>query len=444
VAIRGEKLDGHGYVQAAASAGAKMFVVEQAVSVPDGATMVVVADARRAAAVLAGAFCGNPSRSIDVIGITGTHGKTTTSFMLRHIAESAGLPAGMLTTVCYDVGTRMLDAPQTTPDPVLLNRLLAEAASAGVQVMPMEVSSHSLCQHRVTGLGFKGAVFTNLASDHLDYHVTWEAYREAKARLFQMLEPGAFCALNADDDNWQYYADRTSARVMTYSIRRRADVQGKLESADVQGVAFSLIHGRKSYPVRLRLLGIHNAENALAAAAAALSLGIEGGRVAAALSTFGGVPGRLERVETGNGFSVFVDYAHTDGSLETVLSNVKPYVRNRLIVVFGAGGDRDRTKRPRMAGAVERFADFSVLTSDNPRSEDPMSIIREIETGFRQGNSRLVKPDRHEAIETALNMAKSGDVVVVAGKGHEDYQIFADRVEHFDDREVVREILKHL
>jgi UDP-N-acetylmuramoyl-L-alanyl-D-glutamate--2,6-diaminopimelate ligase len=442
VAISGEKTDGHDYVPAAAAAGARLFVVEHAVAVPRDATMVITGDARKAAALLAAEFYGNPSTRLDVVGITGTHGKTTTTYMLRHIAASAGLRAGMLTTVRYDSGRRSMKAPQTTPDSILLNELLAEAAGSGVRVMPMEVSSHSLCQHRVTGIDFRGALFTNLASDHLDYHQTREAYREAKGRLFEMLRPDAFCVLNADDVNWTYYADRTSARVMTYSARQVGDVQGCIRSADVRGVEFDLLYRGERHPVRQKLLGIHNVENALGAAACALSLGLEAAEVAAALESFPGVPGRLESMGNGQGFSVFVDFAHTDGSLATVLSNLKPYVRGRLILVFGAGGDRDRTKRPRMAEAAARFADFSILTSDNPRSENPQEIIAQIRTGFRNGAAYTIEPDRRKSIFAAVNMARPGDVVLIAGKGHEDYQIFADRVEHFDDREVVREALE--
>ncbi len=441
VAVNGERVDGHNYVAAAGAAGAKLFVVERAVAVGRGATMVVVKDSRKAAAVLAAEFHGRPSEALDVIGITGTHGKTTTSYIIRHIMNFSGRKSGMLTTVEYDTGSQVLKASQTTPDAVRLNQLLSEALSAGVKVMPVEVSSHALCQQRVTGLKFRGAVYTNLASDHLDYHKTRDAYREAKAKLFEMLEPDAFCALNADDANWEYYANRTLARVLTYSAGKAADVSGQVDCADIHGVKFGLVHGGASYPVRLGLVGLHNVENALGAAASAIALGMEAGEVAAALSAFPGVPGRLERVETENGFGVFVDYAHTDGALATVLSNVKPLVRGRLIVVFGAGGDRDRGKRSRMGRAVERYADFVVLTSDNPRSEDPMRIIKEVQAGFRQTNSRLVRPDRREAIETALGMARTGDVVLIAGKGHEDYQVFANRMEYFDDREVVQETL---
>jgi UDP-N-acetylmuramoyl-L-alanyl-D-glutamate--2,6-diaminopimelate ligase len=237
-------------------------------------------------------------------------------------------------------------------------------------------------------------------------------------------------------------APRRRPQVPRGGLHKPRDVRARIESANLDAIKFNLIYEGWSYPVELRLTGIHNVENALGAAACALSLGIEAQEVAAALSTFAGVPGRLERIETGNGLAVFVDYAHTDGALDTVLSSLKPLVKGRLIVVFGAGGDRDRGKRPRMAKAVEQYADFSVLTSDNPRSENPALIITEVEKGFRSNNSRLLKPDRREAIEAALNMAVSGDVVLIAGKGHEDYQIFADRVEHFDDREVVREALR--
>jgi len=441
VAVNGVSVDSHRFIPSALKSGASLVVAEKEVEISGAVTLAIVGDSRKALGRLSTAFYGYPANFLRLIGVTGTHGKTTTTYIIKHIAEHAGLKSGMLTTVQYDTGASIVQASQTTPDAVRLNKLLSEALEAGAEVMPMEVSSHSLCQQRVAGLRFRGAVFTNLASDHLDYHKTSEAYREAKAALFENLERKAFCVLNADDDNWRFYAKRTSAQVLTYSIKREADFKAVVRAADVSGVSFELVcHGR-SYPVMLGLLGIHNIENALGAAACAISLGINPSSVAAALSDFDGVPGRLERIETGRDFSVFVDYAHTDGALETVLSNVKPFVKGRLIVVFGAGGDRDRGKRPRMARAAEKYADVCILTSDNPRSEDPIEIIREVESGFVRKNTHVVKPDRREAIETSLYHAQGGDVVVVAGKGHENYQIFADRTEHFDDREVVREIL---
>ncbi len=446
VAIKGEKLDGHHYTPQALAAGATLFVVERAIQFAHKATVAVVENARKAAALIACEFYRHPSRELDLVGITGTHGKTTAAYMIRHIAEFAGRTAGMLTTVKYEYADSTFPALQTTPGPIRLNQMLREAVQSGVQIMPMEVSSHSLCQHRVRGLNFRAGVFTNLGRDHLDYHLTHEAYRKAKARLFEMLDSKAFCVLNADDPNWIYYAGQTCARVVTYSARRAANVKGHITSASVDGVKFDLVTRGGAHRVNLCIPGTHNVENALTAAACGLSLGIDCRTVAEALSTFPGVPGRFERVEIRaeeRGLRVFVDYAHTAGALETVLSDVKPFVQGRLIVVFGAGGDRDKGKRPRMAKASQEHADFSIVTSDNPRTEDPMQIIRQIQAGFAGERSYTIRPDRREAIKTALAMARKGDVVVVAGKGHEDYQIFADRVEHFDDREVVRETLSN-
>ncbi len=441
IAIDGEKVDGHAFVPAAVRNGASTIILQRPCSIPSHVTAVLVEDTRRAAALLACAFYGKPSEKLDLVGITGTHGKTTTAYMLRHIAEFSGRKAGMLTTVEYDTGVTVVSAPQTTPDPISLNRMLAEAADSGARVMPMEVSSHSLCQHRVTGLKFRAAVFTNLASDHMDYHKTHDAYREAKAKLFDMLSPEAFGILNADDANWKFYASRSRGRTTTYSARDEADVRGFVRHADIRGISFDLACRGRVYCVQLPLPGIHNVENALGAASAALALGIEPEEVAAGLSSFAGVPGRLERIRTDKDIDVFVDFAHTDGSLATVLASIRPYVTGGLIVVFGAGGDRDRGKRPRMARTAQTHADFCILTSDNPRSEDPMQIIAGVEQGFTAKDKYLVRPDRREAIATAVRMAMPGDVVVIAGKGHENGQIFADRVEQFDDREVVREAL---
>jgi UDP-N-acetylmuramoyl-L-alanyl-D-glutamate--2,6-diaminopimelate ligase len=344
----------------------------------------------------------------------------------------------------YDTTAREVPAGTTTPSPVDLAEMMAEAVQAGAACLVMEVSSHALDQHRTDGIELDVAVFTNLTGDHLDYHGTMESYLAAKRRLFESLPAAAAAVLNRDDPHADAVAAATAARKLWYGLSPAAEVCARIESIDATGSRFGLRHGGREVPVRTSLIGRHNVVNCVAAAAAATALGLELEAIAGALGEVGCVPGRLERVAVAAPFDVLVDYAHTDDALQNVLSALLPIKKGRLILVFGCGGDRDRSKRPRMARVAESAADHIIVTSDNPRSEDPMAIIQEIMTGFSErGRQRvLIQPDRRQAIAAALQAASDGDIVLIAGKGHENYQSIGGRRIHFDDVETAEELLR--
>lgn len=441
VAIRGVRVDGSEFASDAVRRGAVAVICEKPLRLPNSVAQIVVSDARKAAAFAADAFYRFPSRKLKVLGVTGTTGKTTAVYMIQHILSACGKIADMFTTVKYQFSDELIAAPQTTPDAIALAQMMNESAKSGTEYIAMEVSSHALCQKRVEATRFHCGVFTNLTSDHLDYHVTCEAYRDAKAILFQKLSPTAWAVLNADDPASRYYEERTSAKIIKYSTKNLSDVSAKVLNATIDGVLFDMNAYGKSARVAMPVAGLHNLENALAACSACIACGLSLEEIASALSTFTGAAGRLQRIETGRDFSVFVDYAHTECALATVLANLRPFTEGRLIVVFGCGGDRDKTKRPKMAAAAEKHADICIVTSDNPRSEDPQAIIREIEAGFCSKGKYIAEKDRRKAIQISLSLARKGDVVVIAGKGHENYQVFQDVTERFDDCEVVREPL---
>jgi UDP-N-acetylmuramoyl-L-alanyl-D-glutamate--2,6-diaminopimelate ligase len=455
VAVRGRCTDGHAYVADALRAGAFAVVVEHGADlhVPARATVLRVSDTRAALARLAAAFHGvmpGGPRGLRLIGVTGTNGKTTTTWLVRSILQRAGLATALIGTVEYDLCGRRVAAPLTTPGAIALCAMLGEAADAGARAAVLEVSSHALDQRRTDGLSFSVGVLTNLSGDHLDYHRTMDEYRTAKRRLFQGLDADAAGVMNADDPASAEMAAATRARVVTYGLANpMAEVRAEVERLDRDGSAF-LLHLCGSAPhsraarVRLPLVGRHNVMNALAAAAACAALGVDTEAIVAGLEHAEAVPGRLERVEpAGWPFTVMVDYAHTDDALANVLSAVRALTDRRVVCVFGCGGDRDRTKRPRMAAVVERLADVAYVTSDNPRSENPQAIIADIVGGF-SGAERCrveVACDRASAIAAALGEAEAGDVVLIAGKGHETYQLIGGRTLHFDDREVARACL---
>ncbi|HLJ62407.1 MAG TPA: UDP-N-acetylmuramoyl-L-alanyl-D-glutamate--2,6-diaminopimelate ligase [bacterium] len=442
-AIRGLSQDGHRYAQDAARRGAVAVLVDHAV--PDvGATQVVVPDTRQALAFVAAAFHGTPSEHLWVCGVTGTNGKTTTTYLLEAILARAGRRVGLVGTL----GARLGGAPvefhattPTTPEAPDVQRLLAEMRAAGAGDVIMEVTSHALALHRVDACRFGAAVFTNLTQDHLDFHGDLAGYRDAKARLFEMVAPDGLSVVNADDEASAAMASRSRARVWTYGIEQRADVCAERLTLGPRGTRGSVVWPGGRMPLVLPLPGRFNVANALAAAAVALARGIPPEVVSGALETVPGVPGRCELVNEGQPFTVIVDYAHTPDGLEKVLRLAREVATGRCVTVFGCGGDRDRTKRPIMGRIGTALADYAVFTSDNPRSEDPGAIIREIEAGAA-GRNFESEPDRRLAIGRALALARAGDVVVIAGKGHEPYQILRDRTIAFDDREVARDLLR--
>jgi UDP-N-acetylmuramoyl-L-alanyl-D-glutamate--2,6-diaminopimelate ligase len=441
VAVSGVRADGAAFVDEAVRRGAVVVVTagEGDAAVP----VVRVPDARAAAADLAAAFHGHPARSLRIAGITGTNGKTTTSFLLHGLLETAGRPSGLLGTVEYRAGARILPAGNTTPGPVELQDLLAQMRDAGCGHAVMEVSSHGLHQGRTRGLDFEVAVFTNLTGDHLDYHGSMEAYRAAKGLLFESLKKDATACIHGSDPAADWFAGRTRARVLRFGAGTNMDIRAENVRPGPDGVRFLLVTPDGSAEVRSPLLGAHNVENLLAAAAAAHGLGLPVDAIAPGLASQSGVPGRLERVDDGvDGFRVLVDYAHTDDALRRVLENLRPITPGRLLVLGGCGGDRDRTKRPRMARAMAEGADEVILTSDNPRTEDPLAILEEMRAGLPPGATAEVIPDRRRAIEALVARARRGDTLLIAGKGHETVQITGHESAPFDDREEARRALR--
>jgi len=464
-ALPGAKTDGNRHVKDALERGAAALMSELApppppmtLSVPGregrGAAWVQVDDVFAAMGRAADNFYRSPSSSLAVVGVTGTNGKTTTAFLLESVFSRCGKVPGVIGTVGHRLRHRLLEkASNTTPYSADLLRLLARMREGGATHVAMEVSSHALATQRVDEVEFDAAVLSNLRSDHLDFHKTQDAYFEAKARLFGLLtrvsssKRRRLAVLNADDPRCAAFARAAAgADIVRYGFAEGADFRAEGVVLGRQGTRFRMTHGGREYAVRLRLLGRHNAENALAAAAAAWGLGLEPERILEGLAALDGVPGRLEAVEAGQPFTVLVDYAHTEDALASALDTLKALPHRRLLLVFGCGGDRDALKRAPMGAAAAERADVVVATSDNPRGEDPAAILSQIEEGLRRAgrqNYRIV-PDRKEAIYEAVRVAQPEDVVLIAGKGHEDAQIFRDRTVHFDDREVARQALKDL
>ncbi|HEY8498954.1 MAG TPA: UDP-N-acetylmuramoyl-L-alanyl-D-glutamate--2,6-diaminopimelate ligase [Limnochordales bacterium] len=457
VCIRGTRLDGHAFAPEAAERGAALILAEREPGpVADRVPTLLVADSREALGRAAALVLGHPDRRLRLVGVTGTNGKTTTTYLTKAALESAGFRVGLVGTIQQLVGDRVLEAERTTPESADLQDLFARMVEAGVSHAVTEVSSHAVVLKRIEGIEYDVGVFTNLTQDHLDFHGTMEAYREAKAGFFARLGQGVkgrkLAVVNGDDPSGPYMAARAGVDVIYYGLDPRRDVAAEGVQARPDGVRFTARTPWGASPVRLQLGGTFNVYNALAALAVGLHEGASLEGAVAALERVAGVPGRFEAVREGQPFGVIVDYAHTPDGLENVLRSARALSPRRLWVVFGCGGDRDRTKRPRMGAIAARLADRVIITSDNPRSEDPEAICREVEAGLvaqreagpvaMEGYEVIV--DRRQAIVRALRGAQPGDLVVVAGKGHETYQILRDRVIPFDDRQVVREALREL
>ena len=448
VALRGEKSDGHDFIDAAIEKGATVIVAERNDPRPR-VTTVVVENTRRALADLGAAFFQYPSRKLRLAAVTGTNGKTTTTFLIKHICEKANVRCGLIGTVRYEIADRILPATRTTPESLDLCELLAQMVNAGCRAAAMEVSSHALAQERVRGLEWNVAVFTNLTQDHLDFHGTMENYFEAKAKLFTSLgeqtkKTKPVAVINIDDPYGQKLIDKIDNRtsVVTYGMGARADFRASNYRVEFGATSYQLdAHGR-SYLVRVPLIGRFNVANSLAALAAAHSLGITLRDAVMSLAKSPQVPGRLELVPAKRQFQVFVDYAHTPDALLNVIKTLRELQPNRLIVVFGCGGDRDKQKRPLMGEVVDRHTDFAIITSDNPRKEDPDAIIGQVEKGFRSNNYEKIA-DRTAAIARAIAMADARDIVLIAGKGHETYQEFADNTIPFDDVQVAKRAIEN-
>jgi len=449
VAVRGQQADGHLFIEEAVSRGARAVVYEGSGITDEGVTRIRVSETRRALAQAAANFHANPSKSIGLVGVTGTNGKTTVCYLVHNIIVSAGWPCGMIGTIEYRVGEEIMPAERTTPDPVLLNSLLARMVRKGCRYAVMEVSSHSLDQHRVAALDFDVAVFTNLTRDHLDYHQTMSNYLRAKALLFESLSPekkDGFprrAVVCTDLPEGQYVAERSPVPVLTYGLNGDTDLTAEDVRLHESGLSFTARTPWGSLDIESCLLGRHNVCNILGATAVGLCQGFHADAIQLAVSDTFPIPGRLEFIPSEKGFSVVVDYAHTDDALKNVLTSLREITKGKVIVVFGCGGDRDRGKRSKMGRVASRLADFAVVTSDNPRSEEPTDIISEILRGLPpDGGNVMVEPDRREAIAAAISMAGEGDTVLIAGKGHETYQEFDGYRVDFDDREVAREFLQ--
>ncbi len=444
--IEGFKTDGHDYIESAVAAGAAAVCVSKKAVVPAGITVVTVDDMRKALALFADEFYGRPSEKMKVVGVTGTNGKTTTTFMIDFLLNSLGVNTGLMGTLYTKIGDRRISSSVTTPDAVFLQKTLAEMLDENMKAVVFEVSSHALSLDRVYSCRFDRAVFTNLTQDHLDFHADFEDYFSAKLKLFESLNNGsndAVAILNADDPWSGKIVSELKVPFLRYSVKSDADFRALNCDVRPDGITYTLLHNSNEYEISLGVSGFFNIYNSLAAIATISSFGFSIAEIARCFTDFKGVKGRFELVECGQDFSVVVDYAHTPDGLLNVLDTARKMTRGRLISVFGCGGDRDRLKRPLMAEIACRNSDFVVITSDNPRTEDPEKIIDDIKKGLPSSfNDYRCESDRKKAIFTALESARPSDTVVIAGKGHEDYQILRDRTIHFDDSEIVREFFQ--
>jgi UDP-N-acetylmuramoyl-L-alanyl-D-glutamate--2,6-diaminopimelate ligase len=453
VAVKGERVDGHGFVEQAIKAGA-VAVVAQGLSPSGPLPFVRVADSRKALGLLGSRFHGDPSARLKMIGVTGTNGKTTTTYLCKALLEGVGRQVGLIGTVGYQIGQETLPASHTTPGALDLQTLLAKMVERGLTAAVMEVSSHALALDRTAGCEYDVAVFTNLTQDHLDFHRTMDEYYEAKLRLFTGLaggqKSGKRALVNMDDPCGKKIKAACSVPVWGYALHSSADLKAERVRLSLTGTEFTAATPAGSFSVESRLVGEHNVYNLLGAIGVALHDGATLDQIRGAAAKITNVPGRFERVSSGQDFTVVVDYAHTEDALLRLLTAAQALKTGRIITVFGCGGDRDRGKRPKMGRAAVEYSDVVILTSDNPRTEDPMAILHEVEIGVRDALAsrnhvqyRLV-PDRREAIGVAIREAQRGDMVLIAGKGHEDYQIIGTKKLHFDDREVAREAIQQL
>jgi UDP-N-acetylmuramoyl-L-alanyl-D-glutamate--2,6-diaminopimelate ligase len=451
VAIRGTDVDGHRFVQNAVAAGATVVVVEDEASAPDalmlhaGICKLVVPDTRAALAAMSRNFFADPSRSLRLVGVTGTNGKTTTTHLVRAILEAAGERAGLIGTIEYRIGDDVRPATHTTPESLELNGLLADMITQGCTAAVMEVSSHALAMKRVEGVRFQAAAFTNLTQDHLDFHGSMEAYYQAKRVLFETLDPAATAVTNLDDPYGTSMVKGTRARVLSYGTSAGADVRATDVTLGVGGCSVTVTAEGMSGTVTSPLTGRFNIFNILAASSVGIALGLPWDAIRAGIASVRSVRGRFEQVVAPQGWTAIVDYAHTPDALENVLNTihgVKPSGVGRVITVFGCGGNRDAGKRPIMGRIASTLSDLTIVTSDNPRGEDPGAIIAQIVAGIAAGRNVQVEPDRRKAIRMALLAAERDDVVLIAGKGHENYQVIGTTRSHFDDREEVEAFLR--
>lgn len=441
--IVGARVDGHNVAEHAIANGAVALVVTQLLDLP--VPQLVVNNDRAAMALIAAAFYGHPANSLRMVGVTGTKGKTTTSYLLKAILETAGLKTGLIGTTGNMIGTRWMKSNLTTPDPIDLHRTLRLMVDEGVQIVCMEVSAHAVTLHRLDGIVYEAACYTNLSQDHLDFYGNMERYFEAKKSLFVS---GAVknAALNADDDYTSRIVKDLQIPHSTFGICTNADIFARDIEIHETGVDFQLsLWNEMLYPVHLQMMGMFNVYNALAATATALIVGVQPEHITRGLSSVRAVPGRAEVLDTNTAYKVILDYSHTPDAMENILKTAREFARGRIIVLFGCGGDRDQMKRPLMGRIAGKLADHSILTSDNPRTENPMDILRQIEAGTREvGGAYEVIENRRDAIRQALLTGQEGDVIILAGKGHETYQEIHGIKRPFDEKQIVRELLMEL
>ena len=442
LAIKGTQTDGHKYIGKAIELGATAIVCEDMPeTLSDGVTYVQVSSTEDVTGIIATTFQGNPSTKLKLVGVTGTNGKTTIATLLYNMFRAMGHKCGLLSTVCNYIEGEAIPADHTTPDPIELNRLLRRMVDAGCEYVFMECSSHAIAQKRIGGLKFAGGIFTNLTRDHLDYHKTVENYRNAKKAFFDMLPKDAFAIINIDDKNGMYMVQNTKATVKTYSTRAMADFRARIVECHFEGMYLEV----DGHEVGVQFIGKFNVSNLLAVYGAAIMLGKQPEDILVVMSTLKSVAGRLEPIRSEEGVTAVVDYAHTPDALDNVLKAIHEVLDGtdgKVITVCGAGGNRDKGKRPLMAQEAVKQSDRVIITSDNPRFEEPQDIINDMLSGLDQKQMKKVVSiiDRREAIKTACMLAEKGDVILIAGKGHEDYQEVKGVKHHFDDREVVREI----
>ena len=440
VAIKGTQTDGHQYIEKAIQSGASAILCEDLPTEKEGITYVQVASTEDAVGKVATLFYGDPTSKLKLVGVTGTNGKTTIATLLYNMFRRLGYKCGLLSTVCNYIEEEQLPTSHTTPDPIELNQLLSKMVDAGCEYAFMECSSHAIAQKRIGGLKFTGGIFTNLTRDHLDYHKTFENYRDAKKAFFDSLPKGAFAIINADDKNGSYMVQNCKATIKTYSTRTMADFMAKILECHFEGMYLDI----DRHEVGVQFIGKFNVSNLLAVYGAAVMLGEKTEDILVTMSTLKSVNGRLDPVRSPEGFTAIVDYAHTPDALENVLNAIHEVLngKGQVITVCGAGGNRDKGKRPLMAQEAVKQSDKVIITSDNPRFEDPQEIINDMLAGLDKQQMKKVLSivDRKEAIRTACMMAKKGDVILVAGKGHEDYQEIKGVKHHFDDKEILRNI----
>ncbi|KAA0548029.1 UDP-N-acetylmuramoyl-L-alanyl-D-glutamate--2,6-diaminopimelate ligase [Bacillus sp. BGMRC 2118] len=445
ICIQGYTVDGHHYVSQAVQNGAVAILAQ--VPVQTSVPVVYVNDTKRAMAILADAFYGQPTHKMQLIGITGTNGKTSTTHMIEKIMNAAGKKTGLIGTIHTKIGDQTFEVKNTTPESLTLQKTFSNMVEYQVDTAIMEVSSHALDLGRVHGCDYDIAVFTNLTQDHLDYHGTMAEYQRAKGLLFAQLgntfnsDKPKFAILNHDDAATEEYKRSTAAHVITYGIKNHSDVMASNIKMTNNGTAFTLVIYSEQYDVEIQLLGLFNVYNILAAISTCVAARVPIDVILDSLQNIEGVPGRFELVQAGQAFPVIVDYAHTPDSLENAIMTLKEFAKGSVIVIAGCGGDRDKTKRPIMANIAATLADQAIFTSDNPRSEDPVQILKDMEAGVT-GKAYTTIIDREKAIQYAINIANPEDIVLIAGKGHETYQIIGDQVFDFDDREVAKEAIK--